>query len=40
VAAQDQVPEQAKLYQAGLLSSRSRHPEALAKVLRQYFGTR
>ena len=40
VAAQDQVPDHAKLHQAGLLSSRSRHPEALAKVLRQYFGTR
>jgi len=32
------VPEQARLYQAGLIASRSRHPEALCKVLRQYFG--
>ena len=39
VATQDQVPDRAKLYQAGNLSGRSRHPEALAKVLRQYFGT-
>lgn len=31
------VPEHAKLFQAGLIGSRSRHPEALTKVLRQYF---
>lgn len=34
----DAVPENAKLYQAGLIGSGSRHPEALTKVLRQYFG--
>ncbi len=34
----DAVPETAKLHQAGLIGSRSRHPEALCKVLRQYFG--
>jgi len=32
------VPAQALAFQAGLLSSRSHHPEALCKVLRQYFG--
>lgn len=31
------VPDHARLYQAGLIASRSRHPEALTKVLRQYF---
>jgi type VI secretion system protein ImpH len=36
--AADSVPESAKLFQAGLIASRSRHPEALTKVLRQYFG--
>jgi len=35
--ATDAVPEHAKLFQAGLIASRSRHPEALTKVLRQYF---
>ena len=35
VATQDQVPDRAKLFQAGLLGSRSRHREALAKGLRQ-----
>jgi type VI secretion system protein ImpH len=34
----DTLPENAKLFQAGLIASRSRHPEALTKVLRQYFG--
>ncbi|NRF66460.1 type VI secretion system baseplate subunit TssG [Aquincola sp. S2] len=37
-AGRDAVPDNAKLYQAGLIASRSRHPEALTKVLRQYFG--
>jgi type VI secretion system protein ImpH len=32
------LPPAALAYQAGLLGSRSRHPEALCKVLRQYFG--
>jgi len=32
------VPAPALAFQAGLLASRSRHPEALCKVLRQYFG--
>lgn len=36
-AVADAVPEHAKLFQAGLIASRSRHPEALTKVLRQYF---
>jgi type VI secretion system protein ImpH len=31
------LPDAAKLHQAGLLSSRSRHPEGLAKVLSQFF---
>jgi len=31
------LPETARLFQAGLLGSRSRHPEGLAKLLRQYF---
>ncbi len=31
------VPEHAKLFQAGLIAGRSRHPEALTKALRQYF---
>lgn len=34
----DAIPDSAKLYQAGMIASRSRHPEALTKVLRQYFG--
>lgn len=32
------LPASALAFQAGLLSARSRHPEALCKVLRQYFG--
>ena len=31
------VPETARLFQAGLLGARSRHPEGLSKLLRQYF---
>jgi len=31
------LPERARLFQAGLLGSRSRHAEGLVKVLRQYF---
>ena len=31
------LPETARLFQAGLLGSRSRHPEGLSKLLRQYF---
>ena len=31
------MPENARLFQAGLLGARSRHPEGLAKLLRQYF---
>lgn len=31
------IPGEALAYQAGLLAGRSRHPEALCKVLRQYF---
>ena len=37
-AGRDSVPDAAKLYQAGLLGSRSRHPEGLAKLLAHYFG--
>jgi type VI secretion system protein ImpH len=37
-AAQGAVPASALAFQAGLLSSRTRNPEALCKVLRQYFG--
>ncbi|MET0335233.1 MAG: type VI secretion system baseplate subunit TssG [Rhizobacter sp.] len=33
----DTVPDAAKRHSSGLLASRSRHPEAIAKVLRQYF---
>ncbi|MBI3369767.1 MAG: type VI secretion system baseplate subunit TssG, partial [Burkholderiales bacterium] len=32
------LPDTALLYQTGLIASRSKHPEALSKVLRQYFG--
>lgn len=32
------VPPEAKLFQAGLLGARSRHPEGLTKLLSQYFG--
>ena len=31
------LPEEARLFQAGLLGSRSRHAEGLVKLLRQYF---
>jgi type VI secretion system protein ImpH len=31
------LPERARLFQAGLLGSRSRHAEGLVKLLRQYF---
>ena len=31
------LPEKARLFQAGLLGSRSRHAEGLVKLLRQYF---
>ncbi len=34
----DSVPDAAKRFQAGLLVCRSRHPEAMRKVLRHYFG--
>jgi type VI secretion system protein ImpH len=33
----DSVPDTAKLHQAGLLASRSRHREGLAKILSQFF---
>ncbi|MDQ6640852.1 MAG: type VI secretion system baseplate subunit TssG [Pseudomonadota bacterium] len=36
-AAARSVPETARLFQAGLLGARSRHPEGLSKLLRQYF---
>jgi type VI secretion system protein ImpH len=36
-AAPRALPETARLFQAGLLGARSRHPEGLAKLLRQYF---
>jgi len=36
--ARDSIPDDAKRFQAGLLGARSRHPEALIKVLRSYFG--
>lgn len=32
------LPESARLFQAGLLGARSRHPEGLAKLLAQHFG--
>jgi type VI secretion system protein ImpH len=31
------LPESARLFQSGLLAGRSRHPEGLAKLLRQHF---
>ncbi|MDQ2928238.1 MAG: type VI secretion system baseplate subunit TssG [Pseudomonadota bacterium] len=31
------LPNQARLFQAGLLGMRSRHPEGLSKLLREYF---
>lgn len=34
---QGTLPEAARLFQAGLLSSRSRHPEGLSKLLAQFF---
>jgi type VI secretion system protein ImpH len=34
---QGELPEAARLFQAGLLGSRSRHPEGLSKLLAQYF---
>ncbi len=34
----DKLPDAAKLYQAGLLGQRSRHPEGLRKLLSQFFG--
>jgi type VI secretion system protein ImpH len=37
-AGRDSVPDAAKLYQAGLLGGRSRHPEGLTKLLAHYFG--
>ena len=37
VRTQGHLPEAARLFQAGLLGSRSRHPEGLAKVLSQFF---
>jgi type VI secretion system protein ImpH len=39
LAAQDDaLPPSARQYQAGLLASRSRHPEGLAKLLARHFG--
>ncbi len=35
---QSSLPASARLFQAGLLGSRSRHAEGLAKMLAQYFG--
>ena len=37
VRTQGHLPEAARLFQAGLLGSRSRHPEGLTKVLSQFF---
>lgn len=34
---QGHLPENARRFQAGLLGSRSRHPEGLEKILRQFF---
>jgi type VI secretion system protein ImpH len=36
-ARRDSVPDTAKLHQAGLLASRSKHPEGLAKILSHFF---
>jgi type VI secretion system protein ImpH len=36
-AAPRALPESARLFQSGLLAGRSRHPEGLAKLLRQHF---
>lgn len=38
VAGQSGLPQNARLFQAGLLGARSRHPEGLIKLLAQYFG--
>ncbi len=38
VRSNSSVPLEARLFQAGLLGSRSRHPEGLTKLLSQYFG--
>jgi len=37
VRTQGHLPETARLFQAGLLGSRSRHPEGLTKILSQFF---
>lgn len=37
VRSQGHLPEAARLFQAGLLGSRSRHPEGLTKILVQFF---
>ena len=37
VRTQGHLPEAARLFQAGLLGSRSRHPEGLTKLLTQFF---
>ena len=37
VRTQGRLPETARLFQAGLLGSRSRHPEGLTKLLSQFF---
>ena len=37
VRTQGHLPEAARLFQAGLLGSRSRHPEGLTKMLSQFF---
>jgi type VI secretion system protein ImpH len=37
VRTQGDLPEAARLFQAGLLGSRSRHPEGLTKMLSQFF---
>ncbi len=36
-AAPRSLPDSARLFQAGLLGARSRHPEGLGKLLKQYF---
>jgi type VI secretion system protein ImpH len=36
-AAPRSLPDNARLFQAGLLGARSRHPEGLGKLLKQYF---
>ncbi|HEX7438378.1 MAG TPA: type VI secretion system baseplate subunit TssG [Caldimonas sp.] len=36
-AARRSLPDNARLFQAGLLGARSRHPEGLGKLLKQYF---